>query len=125
MNRPYVYCLTLPLALTAAGAFAAQPISVVQVDQPAPLVQLAQATVQVIAPTAPPPPRVEVIPPPPSPTTTVWEAGYWSWNGSDWTWVTGHYVERPSPQAVWEPGHWMKQANGWRWIDGRWNVAGG
>lgn len=112
MRRLAICLLVVPgVAPLGAPALAASPS-----------VQLAQATVEVIAPSAPPAVREEVVPPPPSATVT-WEPGFWSWSGANWQWVSGHYVERPSPQAVWEPGHWTQAANnGWLWIQGRWRA---
>lgn len=81
----------------------------------------AQSTI-IIAPHAPPPPRTEVIPPPPAPeaNVVVWRPGHWAWNGSDWEWVAGSYVQRPQPAAVWHPGSWVQGPNGWTWADGHW-----
>jgi len=80
----------------------------------------AQSSTVIIAPTAPPAPRVETVPPPPSSVMT-WQAGHWAWNGANWDWVDGRYVQRPQPTAVWEPGHWAQDPNGsYTWVDGRW-----
>jgi hypothetical protein len=79
---------------------------------------MAQSTV-VIAPSAPPPVREEIIPPAPS-TDVVWQPGHWSWNGTQYTWVSGVYVAQPRPQVAWVPGHWDQSPNGWAWVDGYW-----
>jgi hypothetical protein len=84
----------------------------------------AQSTV-IVAPNPPPPPREEVPPPPPASTTTihVWEMGHWQWNGSDWTWIAGTYVVRPtsvSQTAIWHPGYWVRMTDGWQWVEGHW-----
>jgi hypothetical protein len=102
-----------------AGAVPAMAQSV-QVITPPPVAVQPQV---VIAPAAPPPPRIEVIPPaPPVPANVmVWRPGHWMWDGSNWSWSQGQYVERPNPQAVWEPGHWVLQSTGgYVWVDGRW-----
>jgi hypothetical protein len=104
--------------LVAATAAMAQPLQLVT---PAP-VQYGQSTV-VIAPNAPPPPRVETIPQPPSAEAQVmyWQPGHWMWNGANWEWASGQYVQRPAPQAVWQPGHWAQQpSGGYVWVDGHW-----
>ncbi|MEJ0015767.1 MAG: hypothetical protein WDN25_04225 [Acetobacteraceae bacterium] len=91
----------------------------VQIITPAP----APAQAVIIAPNAPPPPRVETIPPPPSVEARVmyWRPGHWAWDGVNWNWAPGQYVQRPTPQAVWEPGHWAQQpTGGYVWVDGRW-----
>jgi hypothetical protein len=70
---------------------------------------------------APPPPRVEVVPAPPAPAErVVWVPGHWSWDGRDYVWTAGHYVERPSVRAEYEPGHWVQTASGWTWVPGQW-----
>jgi WXXGXW repeat (2 copies) len=71
------------------------------------------------APYAPPPLRVETPPPAPWPLA-MWQPGHWSWNGAQYIWAPGHYVERPSPTATWLPGYWQQGPSGWTWIDGRW-----
>jgi hypothetical protein len=68
---------------------------------------------------APPPPRVEAVPPPPAPTV-VWVPGHWQWNGRDYVWESGHYLDRPTAQAVYEPGHWVESAGAWTWVPGHW-----
>lgn len=112
--------LAIPVFACLAGSadVYAQPA---QMIAPAP-VQYAQSTV-VIAPNAPPPPRVETVPSPPSAGTQVmyWQQGHWMWNGANWEWAPGQYVQRPAPQAVWEPGHWAQQpSGGYIWVDGHW-----
>ncbi|MGH7029545.1 MAG: hypothetical protein ACREE9_14500 [Stellaceae bacterium] len=72
-----------------------------------------------MAPYAPPPPRAETPPPPPSPLA-MWQAGHWFWNGSQFIWTQGHYVERRSPTADWLPGSWQQGPRGWTWVAGHW-----
>lgn len=77
----------------------------------------------VAAPIAPPPAPDEVVPPQPSPTM-VWVPGYWSFDGTNWTWVSGQYQTPPRPTAQWVPGHWVPQSGGggvWVWVAGRWS----
>ncbi len=43
------------------------------------------------------------------------------WSGANWEWASGHYVQRPQPEAVWEAGHWAEQpSGGYVWVDGHW-----
>jgi len=113
--------LTLPALALVTGVVSAAPAGAQSVViAPAPAQPPSQV---IIAPNAPPPPRLETIPPPPSEEARVmyWRPGHWAWDGMNWTWSTGTYVERPSAQAVWEPGHWAQQPNGgYVWVDGRW-----
>jgi hypothetical protein len=68
---------------------------------------------------APPPPRAEFQPPPPN-ERAVWDPGHWNWNGREYAWVGGHYIERPNVAMRWEPGHWVQQGGGWTWVEGSW-----
>ncbi len=77
-------------------------------------------TAVVVAPYAPPPLRVETPPPPPS-ALAMWQPGHWSWDGTQYAWVAGHYVERPSATANWVPGYWQQGPAGWTWINGYWS----
>jgi len=85
-------------------------------------VAFAQAAVEVIVPVAPPPPPKEVIPvlPPERVEREHWQSGYWRWNGREYVWVPGRYVERPFKAAVWVPGHWDKRPGGWIFVEGHW-----
>jgi hypothetical protein len=77
---------------------------------------------EVVAPQPPPPPRVEVIPAPPRPPEFVeWEPGHWHWDGREYRWIEGHYIERPHREAVYVPGHWDERPNGtWVWVGPHW-----
>jgi hypothetical protein len=117
-TRTLSVAISVISGLVAAAAAMAQPVQLVT---PAP-VQYGQSTV-VIAPNAPPPPRVETIPQSPSAEAQVmyWQPGHWMWNGANWEWASGQYVQRPAPQAVWQPGHWAQQpSGGYVWVDGHW-----
>jgi hypothetical protein len=93
---------------TAAPALAEAPMSL---HGAGPTTEIAQAQVplyppaapSIVVPTAPPPPQAETLPPAPSPTY-VWEPGHWSWNGVQYFWNPGKYVERPTVSATYVPG---------------------
>lgn len=95
-------CAALALAPALAGCVVGPP-----------------AAVEVVAPRRPPPPRVEVIPPAPRPAL-AWRAGHWRWEGRDFVWVPGEWIERPHREARWIPGHWVERPRGWVWVAGRW-----
>jgi len=105
--RAGLLSLGLVLALGSAGC-------VVREERP--------VVAEIVAPKAPPPPRVEVIPEPRRPREVVeWEPGHWHWDGREYRWVEGHYIERPRPAAVYVPGHWDQRPNGsWVWIAAHW-----
>jgi hypothetical protein len=50
----------------------------------------------------------------------VWIPGHWAWNGSQFVWSPGLYVERAPGSAIWIPGYWQQEPSGWTWIEGRW-----
>jgi hypothetical protein len=72
---------------------------------------------------APPPAAVEDYGPPPAPSMPAerayWVRGHWDWNGVQYVWVGGHYVERPAG-LYWEPGRWVARDGQWVWIGGHW-----
>src|SRR5215471_8147130 len=70
-------------------------------DSAGPVTQIAQAQ----TPAYPPPaPQSELPPPAPAPTY-VWQPGHWSWNGLQYFWEPGKYVERPAATATYVAGH--------------------
>ena len=77
---------------------------------------------EIIATAPPPPPRVEVVPEPVRPReVVVWEPGRWHWNGREYVWVAGHYIERPHRDAVYVAGHWDEHPDGrWAWVPPHW-----
>jgi hypothetical protein len=50
----------------------------------------------------------------------VWHAGYHRWDGHQYVWVPGTYVEPPHPHARWVEGHWVHRGGGWVWVEGHW-----
>ncbi|MEO8205437.1 MAG: hypothetical protein ABI615_04600 [Chthoniobacterales bacterium] len=72
-----------------------------------------------IVPVDMPAARYETRPGAPGPGL-VWINGYWSWNGSEWIWVRGHWVEAPRRGARWVTSKYYI-ANGQRhWRPGYW-----
>jgi WXXGXW repeat (2 copies) len=74
---------------------------------------------EVLVTRTPPEVRVEAETVSPGPGY-VWTRGYWRWNGADYVWMPGVWVERPRPAAVWVAGHWVRRPGGWVWIAGHW-----
>lgn len=71
-------------------------------------------------PTPLPPDREEVIPPPPG-EKLVWVKGHWKWEGTEWVWKPGHYIEKPHPEAAWVPGHYVQKSYGLVYVPGHWD----
>jgi hypothetical protein len=101
------------LALLLCGAMVTGCV----VREPRPVV-----VAEVVAPRRPPPERVEVRPAPPAPFEVVeWRPGHWRWDGRDWDWVPGAWIEKPHRAATWVPGHWDERGGErWVWVEGRW-----
>jgi WXXGXW repeat (2 copies) len=72
-----------------------------------------------VAPHPPPPRRAEIPPAAPSPQA-LWRFGRWRWDGRQYVWLPGEYIQRPSPSANWRPGYWQEGPDGWMWVEGQW-----
>jgi hypothetical protein len=71
-------------------------------------------------PPPPPPARIEAPPEPPD-GAFVWRPGHWTFEGREYLWVPGEYVERPHAGERWVTGYWARGAQGgWIWIPGHW-----
>ena len=70
---------------------------------------------------APPPAVEEDYGPPPvaPPEREYWLRGHYEWDGVQYVWVGGHYVERQAG-LYWEPGRWVARNGQWVWIGGHW-----
>jgi hypothetical protein len=53
-----------------------------------------------------PPPLPDYDQPPIPTEGDLWTPGYWSWNGYEYFWVPGTWVEPPQPGFLWTPGYW-------------------
>jgi hypothetical protein len=62
-----------------------------------------------------PPPRPETVPPPPG-SRYVWEPGHWQWNGRQYVWISGRYIQRPPHHRRWQEGGWVWSPREGRWI---------
>jgi hypothetical protein len=105
------------IAAALAGASLAGLVAAC-VAEPPPRAVVASPDV-VVAMRPPPPPRVEAPPPPPN-NVVAWVPGHWAWNGADYAWAPGRYVERPPRTARFEEGRWVQRNNGWVWVEGVW-----
>jgi hypothetical protein len=76
---------------------------------------------EVMEPPLPPAPplHMEERGVPPS-TTSAWIPSHWEWNGHQWMWVHGEWMESPRTGAVWAPSHWGWNGHEWIWIPGHW-----
>ncbi|MDX9689863.1 MAG: hypothetical protein EOM37_00870 [Proteobacteria bacterium] len=73
-----------------------------------------------LAPSAPPARYYETKPMSPAPMLLTWRAGYWDYDGVQFFWVPGYYIEKPNPTAAWTPDRWERRQFGWAFIPGYW-----
>ncbi len=87
------------------------------------------STISDAAPAPQPDPVVIQQPPPPAPVDTVvvspgpdyvWLDGEWTWNGTGWFWVGGHWGYPPHPHAVWIGSRRWHDGYGWHYSRGYW-----
>jgi hypothetical protein len=51
----------------------------------------------------------------------VWQAGYWDWNGQNYSWVQGQWVRPPRADYVWVEPRWVVRSDGtYMHVPGRW-----
>ena len=53
-----------------------------------------------------PPPLPDYDQPPIPASGDIWTPGYWAWNGYEYFWVPGTWIEPPQPGFLWTPGYW-------------------
>ena len=67
----------------------------------------------------PPPPVREVIIEAPGPRERfIWDPGHYEWDGYDYHWSPGHWIERRA--GHWVPAEWVETSRGWRFLPGHW-----
>ncbi len=60
-------------------------------------------------------------PPPPGPSHRfLWEPGHWQWNGVQYVWVPGRYIERRARHRHFVPGRWVMRHGAWVWEPPYW-----
>ena len=68
-----------------------------------------------------PPIRTEEIPAPPSSSVVViWQPGHFDWNGSDYVWIPGEWVDRAGHGTAWQDGYWGGSAPNSVWVPAHW-----
>jgi YXWGXW repeat-containing protein len=105
--------LVVALALTACSNQQAMPGG-----------NLPPPDVSIVAQKEPPAPKAEAVPPPPQGPAEyfIWEPGHWHWNGYEYIWIAGRYIERPYRSSVWVHGGWTYNGNlTWTWTPGHWS----
>ena len=60
------------------------------------------------------------MPPGPAPSDKAWAPGHYEYRGNSYTWVEGHWIEKPQPNAEYVAAHWENRSDGWVFVDGYW-----
>lgn len=68
-----------------------------------------------------PPLRAEQVPAPPRASVTlIWQPGHYDWNGFEYTWIAGEWIDRAGRASLWQDGYW-RQVNGRSvWVPAHW-----
>jgi hypothetical protein len=79
-----------------------------------------QTTAVAVHTTKPKPaPKAEKVPKA-TRANTSWVPGDYYWDGDDWQWAGGYWLDQPWSEAIWIPGHWSDRWWGWTWVPGYW-----
>jgi hypothetical protein len=83
---------------------------------------LAQAAVDINVAVNLAPPPIPVYDQPPLPADGyLWTPGYWAWDGMDYYWVPGTWVQPPVSGLLWTPGYWgWNDSGSYAWNAGYW-----
>ena len=50
----------------------------------------------------------------------IWRPGYWRWNGVNYEWARGYYMQKPNFSAAWMNDRWEGHNYGWVFVPGYW-----
>lgn len=79
----------------------------------------------VAGPTQAPPAIVAETPSPSPGPGHTWVAGYWTWDGSRYSWNAGHWERPPQAAQSWEAPRWEREGGRYRFRAGRWAAPPG
>ncbi len=65
--------------------------------------------------------RTEQIPTPPNASVVViWQPGHYDWNGVDYVWIPGEWVDRAGHGTAWQDGYWEGAVPTSVWVPAHW-----
>lgn len=68
-----------------------------------------------------PAPRAERVPAPPvSSVLLIWQPGHHDWDGQQFAWIEGRWVERAGHGTLWQDGYWRRDGVTYVWVRGHW-----
>jgi len=116
--------LVAALALTlASGCYATVRTRPVYVQPIATATVVAPAPQGVVVYQAPPAPRAVVAVRPAAPVTgAVWVEGHWQWNGAQYVWMQGSWLQ-PRAGAVYVQPRWERRGRGYVYVQGNWRAG--
>jgi hypothetical protein len=50
----------------------------------------------------------------------IWTPGYWAWDGNNYYWVDGNWVQSPEVGFLWTPGYWGWGGDAYLYHEGYW-----
>jgi hypothetical protein len=71
-------------------------------------------------PTVPAPLAERVPVPPRTPVPLIWRPGHYDWNGTNFVWHAGEWVERAGHGTLWQDGYWRTAGSSYAWVPGHW-----
>jgi hypothetical protein len=74
---------------------------------------------EVVVRVGPPRPLVEARVASPGPGY-IWTNGYHRWDGAQYVWTPGAWVQPPHPHAHWVAHKWVRRNGGWVLVEGHW-----
>lgn len=68
-----------------------------------------------------PPIQAERVPAPPkSSAVLIWQPGHYDWNGVDYVWIPGEWIERAGRGTLWQDGYWQQINQTSVWVPAHW-----
>ena len=104
--RPFILLLPLLPMLAACDSVNKDVNSWLGPGEQMPGWSMPPVDVTISAPREPPAWKQEPIPQPPKGPAGyfVWDFGHWHWDGENFIWIPGYYVERPYRGSSWVQG---------------------
>ena len=120
MNHRLLWKGTSVLAIVGAAALAGcrhDKVIVVPTQAAAPS---QPSTNTIVVREAPPPAREDSTPPGPAPSDKAWAPGHYEYRNNSYTWVEGHWIDKPRAGAEYVAAHWEERDGGWVFVPGTW-----
>ncbi|MBV9655329.1 MAG: YXWGXW repeat-containing protein [Acetobacteraceae bacterium] len=84
------------------------------------LLALTACAASYTAPAVPPLVAERVPAPPPAPVPLIWQPGHYIWDGAQYRWSPGRWVDRAGHGTLWQDGYWQRHGRRYEWVPGHW-----